>query len=327
MLGNFRRNHFFNSLLLFPYVLILYGTYLYQSATWSESVGGVASAWVYSYISSGFLQNILAIVLLFFQAVLLNRLVIINRLSNGISLFAGVFYILICSFAASNSILSPVILANTFFILAITDLFYAFKKSSNAGKIFNAGLWTGLATLFYAPYIVFIIFGLVGLSILRVFKIRDTLQFLVGFLNILFLYLVIHYFSYGNVDFLENLFPDFGKLNWKLPERILNFAILLIFALLVVFSIFTYNGNTIKKSIQARKKIDVLYWIFLFAGISILLFQTVGIHHLLILAVPLGIFLGFRFFNMKSKPLAEFLHLCLFLLSIGLQVLSMFTNL
>jgi len=324
LLEKFRRNHFFNSILLLPYTILLRIFSFSHSEQWSGVDNGFLSSEYLEWSTSPFYENILAILLVFVQGVLINRIVIINRLSNGIHLFAGLFYILIVSMIPAGQYLSPVLLANTFFILGLTDLFYAYKRAETSGKIFNAGFWIGFSAMFYSPYIIFTLFGLIGLSVLRVFKVKEAFQFLIGILSILFLVSVYGYWTYSDLSFFGNYFENFGFVHFVMDGNYFNYGKLVLFGFLITMAIFSYNRNTIRKSIQARKKIDVLYWMMLFSGISMVFFSNLNIYHLEVVSIPLAIFLGFQAFNMKSRPMAELLHLTLFSIALAIQIVPYF---
>ena len=326
MLEKFRRNHFFNSILLLPYAIVLRLMGFFYGEEWTASSGGFLSQSYFDWSSSAIFENILAIFLIFIQGVMINRIVIINRLSNGIHLFAGLFYILLISIVPHNQFLSPVLLANTFMILGITDLFYAYKRAETSGKIFNAGFWIGLASVFYSPYILFTIFGLIGLSVLRVFKIKEMFQFIIGVLTIFFLVSVWAFWHRSDLSFFNELIINFDFLNFNSISSYYDYGKLAIFAILTTIAIILYNRNTIKKSIQARKKIDVLYWMMLFCGLSIFFFASMDIYHLEALSIPLSIFIGFQVFYMKSRPMAELLHLVLFSIALAIQIVPYFLN-
>lgn len=291
---------------------------------WTAASGGFLSTPYFEWSSSPIAENILAIFLIFIQGVMINRIVIINRLSNGIHLFAGLFYILLISIIPDHQFLSPVIWANTFMILGITDLFYAYKRAETSGKIFNAGFWIGLSSVFYSPYILFTIFGLIGLSVLRVFKLKEVFQFLIGVLTIFFLVSVWAFWNRSDLSFLNELIINFDLFNFQTNSNYFDYGKLALFAILTTIAILLYNRNTIKKSIQARKKIDVLYWMMLFCGLSVFFFAFIDIYHLEALIIPLSIFMGFQVFYMKSRPMAELLHLVLFTIALAVQIVPYF---
>ncbi len=128
----------------------------------------------------GLLPTLLTIVLLSLQAVLINVLVSNHRLASEVSLFPGLFYILIASSLPDFLCFSPIHLANTFLIIALGILMATYKQSSCADLIFNVGLWLGVASLFYPPFLLFLFVGMAGLNVLRAYKIRERLMILAG---------------------------------------------------------------------------------------------------------------------------------------------------
>ena len=139
------------------------------------------------------LIKVFSIFLLLFQAIQINRLVSLNRLTNENSLFAGVLYLLMLSTTLEFIPLHAQILANTFIIMMFLDVFKQTRNVQLHLDMFNVGLWVGLASLFYFPYIIFLIIGILGVIYLRTYKWVDTVRALLGVL--------VPYFLLGTMSF------------------------------------------------------------------------------------------------------------------------------
>ncbi|MGB4958535.1 MAG: hypothetical protein WBO36_03610, partial [Saprospiraceae bacterium] len=156
---------------------------------------------IYQAIPSGLLQNIVANILIFFHALMINYIFINHRMSREITLFAGVFYVLLVTINIDNSLLSNVLIANSFIILALYNLLKTYKIPHPTANIFNTGFWIGVAGLFYSPYFLFILFGLISLLVLRSFKFIEKLQYFIGCAIPYFLLFTYRYW-YG-IEFIE----------------------------------------------------------------------------------------------------------------------------
>jgi len=88
-------------------------------------------------------------------------------------------------------------------------------------------------------------------------------------------------------------------------ETILKVVFVDLFLLVAIFSYGLYH---FKKNIQVQKKITVLYWGLLCAGLTLIFQAGIRSDHLLILAVPLGIMISINFTSL-SRRWAETLHL------------------
>ncbi len=315
MLSIFRTNQFVANILLIFYVLLLRGAaFILPPQLAANTPGSILSEVLFKYVSpqsSGGL--ILAMLLVFFQAILINLCVSRYRMAKELSLFPGLFYILIASAIPEFLYLSPPLLANTFYILALFEIFGIYKKHNCASQIFNTGFWIALGSLFYFSYITFIIMALIALATLRAFKIKEAVMLLIGFSVPMILTIVY--------SFLTDQLPHLGEalLGNRLeegdgslisPSSVEQYIKLSFFALLTIIALFNFNRYQFKKNIHVQKNISLLYWCLLLSAITLLVQSHAQFDHLLVLAVPLGIFLSFNFLRLQPA-LAEALHLIL----------------
>lgn len=326
MLSIFRTNHFFASILLIFYAFILRIASLIVPATnWKPLNDGVLSATVYGWLGTDtFASDITAIILVFLQAVLLNYIITEHRIASTVSLFPGVFYILICSAIPDFMHLSPALMANTFLILAIYEISETYKRSSSATYNYNIGLWIGISSLFYFSYALFFFLGWTGLNIMRAFNLRERLMLLAGFISPYFLAFTYYYWHnnlsyFTHYQFTKNIsFLDFmPQENWTI------YAKLGLFLVLMLISVLNYNNYVSKKNIRAQKSVNVLYWAALLSIPTLIIQAAISPEHFMILAIPLGAFMSFSFINM-SKPVAEALHIILVAGAISWHLLPAF---
>lgn len=287
--------------------------------TWSPSGEGLLSNRLYEWIGSqGFLAQAVAIVLLVVQGFLINSIVIRNRLANETNLFPGVFYVLVSCMIPDFLYLSPVLIGNTFVLIAIIELFSTYKKPSCADRIFNVGFWIGVAGLFYFPFLFYIIFIIAGLNILRAFKIRERLMSVIGLLSPFFL-VGLYFFAIDQFDFFwetqftNNLsFFSFGGGGVNMYVKGMLFLVLIIY---VIIGNRTYFA---KRNFQSQKKISILYWILVSVLAGAAFQKNIAFEHLLMLAPPLGVFLAFSFSEMKSQW-SESIHFLMVIGALALQ--------
>lgn len=309
--------------MLIVYILLLRFSVFIVPFEW-DPVGhgvGVLGDLVYKAVGSqGFTAHVISMVLLMGQGYLVNLIAINYRLSNEINLFPGLFYVWVCCAIPDFLYLSPVLIGNTFFLIALYQIFDTYKNPACADRIFNTGLWLGVASLFYFPFVFFLIVLIAALSILRAFNLQELLMILVGmFLPYLFVGL---YFYWGNNFnfFYENQigrnfdFLTFAHISftWDTWVKLAIFTVALIFVV-------ANNGLYLaKKNIQVQKKINILYWIPVAAAISLPFQANATLEHFLLLAPTLGIFLGLTFTSARSQW-AEAAHFLMVVLVLALQ--------
>src|SRR6185503_18765652 len=73
-----------------------------------------------------------------------------------------------------------------------------YKKEAALALIFDAGLLVSIASLFFFPYIVFILFIIAALMILRPFNLREYLMAILGLL-VPYYFIGVYFFWYGKL--------------------------------------------------------------------------------------------------------------------------------
>lgn len=314
MLSLFRTNQIAFNLLLIIYIFLIRGSAFFISGIEESYIGqGVLSNWAQGFLgNSGTGAVIAGIIIVFIQSLLINIIVAKFRLATSVSLLPGLFYALLVSMLPEFLVLSPALLANTFFILALWELFESYRKTDVAGHIVNVGFWIGVASLFYFSEIIFLLLALIGLTVLRAFRLREFLMLIIGFL-VPYIFSAVYFFWYDHlgVFWQSHILNNVSFLNFNIQgdlEVYVNFALIAFISLVVLFG---FNSYYAKRNIQAQKNITVLFWALFFAFTSILFQANIQFYHFLLFMVPAGIFLSFKFLKMKSST-AEALHLILF---------------
>ncbi len=326
MLSIFRTNQILTSVLLIFYILILrVSVFILPEAR--EPIGqGIWSDNVFEWLNENLLwSNLLAFGLLLIHATLINVIAAHHRLGHELNLFPGLFYILVASLIPDFLQFSPILIANTFLIFAMMELFSTYKVPSCADRIFNIGFWIGVASLFYFSFIIFVIWGLIGLGILRAFRIKERLILIIGSFVPYFL-AGTYYFFFDNYNlFIQNhIFDNLGFLDFQETvntETIFKLIILGVLLAVVLLSNAQYKA---KQVIQVQKKIEILFWLLLIAFFTVLFQSQLRIEHCLISSVPLGILLALNFTDMKSQW-AESIHLIILVAVLAWQFRPLLT--
>ena len=312
MLSLFRRNLFINLifLALFAVALLAYHLVL-PNETSPLSTNSIFGDLLQLQNSTHLTKLLISLAFILIQAYLVNDLVIKHKLSRALSTIPGAVFILYTVWIMSEQVYHPALIANTFFVLSLNNLFKIYKRHQPIVLIFNSGLWLALAACFYTPYLLYLIVLLLGLLSLRSINLRETLQLLLGLLTPLFLmgtaffyFDVIENFSQfqGNIGL-----PDFSQFS------ILGLIKPIILVLLIILSIFLSAEIKKKKKFDAIKKIELSYWIFLISILTIFFGHPLHEMHLLMVSIPMGLCYGLILETSTNKVVKEFM----FLLAIG----------
>jgi hypothetical protein len=319
VLSIFRTNQLFASILLVFYVVLLRSSAFVLGEFPIPEGKGILTQWIYEWVGHNSTTAIIvAMVLLVLQSFYINVLASEHRLASEVSLFPGLFYVLIGSFLPEFNYLSPTLIGNTFFIIAYGELLATYKRLAVADRIFNVGFWIGVGTLCYPSYLVLMIFGFAGLNILRGLKIKERLMIILGFITP-FILLGTYYFWMNTFpDFIAYLTDGFQVLSFSSTPLPLAYRSLGIFAIFLLVVNFSYRSYLFKRTMEVQRKINILFWGLLACSATLLFQSEIDISHLAILAFPLGMMLSINFINMPSR-MAEVIHLLLLAIALGLQ--------
>jgi uncharacterized protein DUF6427 len=325
MLEIFKRNRFFNSLLLLPYTILVRVWLVFDGQSPVFNFKGILTDWVFSGLNpDGGLALLLSILIVYLQALMLNRLIIRNRITQELTLFPGLFYILLVSFFPEYNGLSAPLLANTFVILALDRLWSTHKDVGNASRIFTAGFWFSVAFLFYFGYIVLFLCGILGLSMLRTVKPREWLQFLIGFLAPLSIVGMLDYLMHSDISDIQQHFTEqIGFLDIDIPVGWPLYLQMTLFGALVILVVFNYASFTLKKNIHVQKKVNLMYmWLFLLFGI-LLLQSGIFYEEWTVLSLPLACFIAMFFVRSRQWLILEIIHFGILLSVLTLQIITL----
>jgi hypothetical protein len=303
------------TLLLFPYALLTRVWAFFDMPSWPYQTDDLSL--VYRYLEQFFPENylfnvILATFLVFIAAVQINNIVIKNRITREINLFPGMAFILLSALHKDMFWLSPQLIALVFILAALSNIFRIYQKPKSAVYIFNAGFFSGLATLIFFPYSLILVFSAVAILVLRKFDFREFIQLLSGFLLVFFFMAFIRFWNDLSLNFIDIFLRQF---QWSLgyrPYRLNEWIIFLLVFLLVITAIMNYRKFTIKKSIQSQKKVNLFYWFMVLAFITLPFVTTRFVFPgLLVLFIPFAVFLGMLMTRSKNEAALEMLHLFL----------------
>lgn len=313
MLEIFRKDFIGNALLLIPYCALLrVKSLIYPKAlSIKEEYGYFNKGWVEALQDKPLISSIIMIFVISIMAYFINVISNKSMIYHRKTLFPAVLFIFLSSFLDSFLLLSPVHFALIFLLVAFINIISAFKKSKGtAGLIFNTGFFLALASLFYFPFVLFLIFGFISLMTMKSFKFQDRLQYAIGFVIPYVLAMAAFYVQYGKLDFLTHYIREnVTMIPMSLDFSLAQYLAFGVFILMVIYVILQYGNFLSKKDIQVRKNIEILYWIMIFALPGIFFWKHLDLNHFLILVPSLSILIAMSFSVAKNKWTVELVHL------------------
>jgi hypothetical protein len=238
--------------------------------------------------SDWYISGILSFSLLYVHALIITNLVNEYRMTTKATFLPGMAYILITSLIPEWNYLSPALIAITFILLSISQLFSLYNVSGGNGKIYNTGLLIGLASFIYYPSLVFAMCILIGLIVLRAFKLNEIFIFLSGILTPAYFFWV--YLFLIDKFFLDQNIPQIG---WHIPSFKNSFWTLI--SVLLVVIPFILGGYFIqnqlgKMLIQARKNWSILLLYLILALFIPLLNNNKDLTNWILTLAPFAVF-------------------------------------
>lgn len=291
----------------------------FQLLNLSES--GLLSEMLFEYLSEQkqWTIELLTWLLLLIQAIYICLIANRNRLTSDYLLLPGAMYLLVMHAIPPFLPFSSILLANTFLIIAISQLLNTYRNQKCIDKIFNVGFWIAIASLFHFSYLFFLVAAFLGLATLRAFKGRELLVLFVGAITV---YLLVGTYAFWQDSLYEfwqeHVRSNIGLLDFEVENVINNYIALGIVALLLLIVLLGYISVIRRQNIQFQKKVKVLYWVLLICGVSTIFYADNVLAQAAILSVPNGILLGLLLANISQKA-AEIVHLLLIVAIIAWQ--------
>jgi len=254
-------------------------------------------------------------ILAFVQALLFNRII------NNHNLLAKHTYLPALMFITGTSLffpfmeLSPALVCN-FLLIWMIDKFLKLGKTASAiTMVFDIGMIIAVGTLIYFPFIAMLLMIFLALLLFRSFNWREWFAGLIGFLAVFF-FLAVWYYWNDNLSLfyeiwrpLGNKFPSSFAINYN------DYLVLIPVITIIILALLQLRENFFRSFISTRKGFQLLFFMFIVAGVSFYLKPQFRIWHFLLCVPPGSVLLAYYFSNAKKRWVYETLFV-LFVLSV-----------
>lgn len=261
------------------------------------------AGWVYQAVALGFT----AFQVVYFTLLLNRRGAYPER-----NYLPGLFYVLLLNISFDCFTLSPALMASTFLLLALGTIIRQMGRQGATDEVFEIGFYLSIATLFYPPAAIFIIWASISLLLFTGTTLRQHALTLFGFLfpfmlTALFFYLDGTFDSF-NRNFLSSVF--------QIKQYSLNdfSAVLVSFGFPIIFSIlgFLRVANS-SKFINFQIRCQQIMALWFIAGIlSVALMPYLAPMQFVIMVPCLAFFCVHYFSSFRKQLIAELIFLLLF---------------
>ena len=314
MIAVFKQRSPGNIAVLFIFgLLIKLPLFLYPKSIIATQNDGRLYQWLIGSMSvnNSITASLISFFLLYIQAIMVNYLVSEYRMIARPNYLAGMSFMMITSLLPEWNYLSAPMVANTLIIWMFIYLFSLYNASNAKGQVYNIGLIAGICSYIYFPSAAFVICILLGLMILKPFRLNEIALFLLGWLTPYYFH-GVYLFLVDRLSF-ANFFPH---LSFRIPP--IRPSIWLAASALLLTIPFLMGGYYVqvhlrKMLIQVRKNWSVLLLYLLLAFFIPFINSDLSFHTWILIAAPFAAFHACAYFY----PASRWLPLVLFFMSLG----------
>lgn len=250
-----------------------------------------------------------AIIVVYLQALLFNQIINKHQILGKSTFLPAACYIIVCSVFTPFLSFTPPLLCNFLLLFIFNKILIEYKNSNSIAAMFDLGLVVALGTIFYFPFVGFLLLLWIALLLFKPFYWREWIAVLVGFLTIVFILGVYYYWNDKLVSFVEIWKPLSTKLPIYINIQVLDYIVLFPIAICVLQSMYYLNQNFFKSYVLVRKSFQLAVAIFILAIFTFYLSSGFRINHFLLCALPVALSLSYYFVNAKKKWVFETLFL------------------
>jgi hypothetical protein len=257
--------------------------------------------------------------LVFIQALLLNRLVNHFNLLGKPTFLPALMYVTVSGLCTPFLVLSPPLICNFFVIWMLFKLVDFYKAKDSKSSAFDLGMIVAIGSLIYLPFIFFFLAIWISLIIFKPFNWREWLSCIIGYATIFF-FLAVYYYVGGNLARFADIWQPLAT---KFPARVVisyyYYILLVPVALILVLCFITLQQNYYKSYIQIRKTFQLLFFIFVVAALTFYIRAAFQLSHFLLCVVPASVFFAYYFLHARRAWFYETLYLLMAAIIVYLQ--------
>jgi hypothetical protein len=318
--GIFKANNSYNNFLLFFYGLILKipGLFVHPEVPVPQEMdGNMFRKFIFWLEPAGtyfpWLYSLIAFVLVYTQAILLNNFAVKYKLMQTPSYLVGMSYLLITSLFPEWQTLSSPVIVNTFIVLVLYLLSGLFTAPNPKSVLFNIGLLIGLASFFYFPSISFLLLLIVGLMITRPFRLNE---WIIGLLGVVTPYYFLSAYLFLTDKWSNYKLPTISVVTPFFKDSRWSYVAILMLSILIITGYFFVRMNLRRQLVQTRKIWGIVTLYFVIAFIVPFINVNDRFDYWILMAVPAACFAGAAFLYPQRKWFSLVFHWGLVALSV-----------
>lgn len=260
------------------------------------------------------IYQIVASILVFFQALMINRIFVKRQIFSEITLYPAFFYIILSHLFIDSFTLTPTLMSNTFLILSWQYMLLHIGERKRYNAVFEIGALIGIASLFHLPSALFLLVPFLSFLLMTDTKLNDYLLMFFSFVFTVGIILIIFYIFNNEYYFYYNYLRPLLYFNPKIYISFLNLGIILGFTILLSILAILKANNHKFNNFQARAK-QIANASFVISFISAFFDTTLSLYHFFLI-LPAVSYLFTYYFLYLTRVLIKELVFSIFLLSV-----------
>jgi hypothetical protein len=246
------------------------------------------------------------------EAFLLNYIIYEHHILTKRSWLPALLFIVLSACTPDLLWLHPEHIAGLFVLCALHFLLGTYRMDKSFGQVFNSGILIGIALLFYLPSIVFLIFSIVAVLILRPFIWREWIILILGS-AIAPVYAGVYFFWHDELRTVtENVILNpIRHRDFFLKLSVEYYFLTAMIGLLLFVAGGRFLAGAGTTTLKTKKGVSVMVWFLFFSALTILPAQNFAVAGFLFTIYPLALFISNYFLVARRIWLAETIFILL----------------
>lgn len=268
------------------------------------------ASWVYYLLNflfgkSSLSLQLASILFITIQISIFNTLLIKNRAYKENTYIPSLIFIILSNLHTDFMTLSPQLMGITFILFSLNYLFKRIDEVARDEMFLYAGFNLGIASLFYLPYTIFLIFFIFILIIYTSAIPRRLLLLTFGFILLHLIVIFYYYFKNSLGIYIEFFFSSLYHLKSNVLE---DYSSLIIFSIFPLLLLLVSTAKIILFISYANFQVKLQYALFfflLFGIVTMFMAKDSGFHKLIFIIPCIAFFLTHWILSIKKSMQAE----------------------
>ena len=252
-------------------------------------------------------EQVLVTVLVFWQCIYINKIMVGQKLLSSNSFYPALFYCISISLWHQALHLSTELIAISFILISLNKTLGTYQSKNAYSNIFELSFSLSFATLIHPPFFVFIPLTWIGVSIFSQFEWRTWILSIIAL--ICPWVILLSFTNYFEVNELQ-LINFVSFIHIKNP--IININKIELIGLILLSIVFLITSNELlqslnRKNIKSRKSYIYIMWFLPFFILYFLISPAIIWNKLLILTIPLTAIISNYFYYTKKSNWLNFI--------------------